>query len=185
MAYRWCTQFSEGRHSAHDEERIGRPSLINVDLAELVRQSVMENRRFMITELSSQFPQISRSLLHEIVTKQRCCREEKQFIAAKNSILVKFAFESSHSLRGTAAAAQTTVCSLCNLNGACLKRRLKAVSISSELTRGSSTAGSDVVQFGRPIFDDFFQHLWPYIGNNTANVVFQMVKRLWLIRIDQ
>ncbi|GFU36203.1 hypothetical protein TNCV_1554581 [Trichonephila clavipes] len=48
-----------------------------------------------------------------------------------------------------------------------------------------STAGSDVVQSGRPIFDDFFQHLWPYIGNNTANVVFQMVKRLWLIRIDQ
>ncbi|GFU86340.1 uncharacterized protein TNCV_2116931 [Trichonephila clavipes] len=40
---------------------------------------------------------------------------------------------------------------------------------------------SDVVQSGRPIFDDFFQHLWPYIGNNTANVVFQMVKRLWLI----
>ncbi|GFV36330.1 hypothetical protein TNCV_2233771 [Trichonephila clavipes] len=45
--------------------------------------------------------------------------------------------------------------------------------------------GSDVVQSGRPIFNDFFQHLWPYIGKNTANVVFQMVKRLWLIRIDQ
>ncbi|GFY19889.1 COesterase domain-containing protein [Trichonephila clavipes] len=30
------------------------------------------------------------------------------------------------------------------------------------------TACSDVVQSGRPIFDDFFQHLWPYIGNNTA-----------------
>ncbi|GFY24640.1 putative transposable element [Trichonephila clavipes] len=40
----------------------------------------------------------------------------------------------------------------------------------------TATAGSDVVQSGRPIFDDFFQHLWPYIGNNTANVVFQMVK---------
>ncbi|GFW44183.1 hypothetical protein TNCV_3855441 [Trichonephila clavipes] len=49
----------------------------------------------------------------------------------------------------------------------------------------TATADSDVVQSGRPIFDDFFQHLWPYIGNNTANVVFQMVKRLWLIRIDQ
>ncbi|GFV50273.1 hypothetical protein TNCV_621831 [Trichonephila clavipes] len=49
----------------------------------------------------------------------------------------------------------------------------------------TATAGSDLVQSGRPIFDDFFQHLWPYIGNNTANVVFQMVKRLWLIRIDQ
>ncbi|GFX35016.1 hypothetical protein TNCV_2329561 [Trichonephila clavipes] len=49
----------------------------------------------------------------------------------------------------------------------------------------TATASSDVVQSLRPIFDDFFQHLWPYIGNNTANVVFQMVKRLWLIRIDQ
>ncbi|GFT70874.1 hypothetical protein TNCV_4163571 [Trichonephila clavipes] len=49
----------------------------------------------------------------------------------------------------------------------------------------TATAGSDVVQSGRPIFNDFFQHLWPDIGNNTANVVFQMVKRLWLIRIDQ
>ncbi|GFU09696.1 hypothetical protein TNCV_5027311 [Trichonephila clavipes] len=51
-------------------------------------------------------------------------------------------------------------------------------------TRQTAMAGSDVVQSGRPIFDDFFQHLRPYIGNNTANVVFQMVKRLWLIRID-
>ncbi|GFU99455.1 hypothetical protein TNCV_3041021 [Trichonephila clavipes] len=49
----------------------------------------------------------------------------------------------------------------------------------------TATAGSDVVQSGSPIFDDFFQHLWPYIGNNTANVVFQIVKRFWLIRIDQ
>ncbi|GFV54598.1 adhesion G protein-coupled receptor B2 [Trichonephila clavipes] len=49
----------------------------------------------------------------------------------------------------------------------------------------TATAGSDVVQSGRPIFDDFFQHLWPYTSHNTANVVFQMVKRLWLIRIDK
>ncbi|GFV76756.1 hypothetical protein TNCV_4729761 [Trichonephila clavipes] len=49
----------------------------------------------------------------------------------------------------------------------------------------TATASSGVVQSGRPICDDFFQHLWPYIGNNTANVVFQMVKRLWLIPIDQ
>ncbi|GFY30946.1 hypothetical protein TNCV_1629201 [Trichonephila clavipes] len=55
----------------------------------------------------------------------------------------------------------------------------------SSPTEQTATAGSDVVQSGRPVFDDFFQHLWPYIGNNTANVVFQMVKRLWLIRIDQ
>ncbi|GFV06770.1 HTH_38 domain-containing protein [Trichonephila clavipes] len=30
----------------------------------------------------------------------------------------------------------------------------------------TATAGSDVVQSGRPIFDDFFQHLWPYIGKH-------------------
>ncbi|GFW45852.1 hypothetical protein TNCV_4495721 [Trichonephila clavipes] len=53
------------------------------------------------------------------------------------------------------------------------------------LSKKTAPAGSDVVQSGRLIFDDFFQHLWPYIGNNTANVVFQMVKRLRLIRIDQ
>ncbi|KAJ4440405.1 hypothetical protein ANN_08546 [Periplaneta americana] len=68
MVRRWCRQFSEGRQSVHDEERSGRPSLIN-DRVELVRQCIMENRRFTITELSSHFPQIWRSLLHEIVTK--------------------------------------------------------------------------------------------------------------------
>ncbi|GFX58785.1 hypothetical protein TNCV_804891 [Trichonephila clavipes] len=63
---------------------------------------------------------------------------------------------------------------------------LNCSSLSNAWTKlGTAKAGSDVVQSGRPIFDDFFQHLWPYIGNNTANVVFQMVKRLWLIRIDQ
>ncbi|GFT01812.1 hypothetical protein TNCV_4206041 [Trichonephila clavipes] len=55
----------------------------------------------------------------------------------------------------------------------------------NEGVQWTATAGSDVVQSGRPIFDNFFQHLRPYIGNNTANVVFQMVERLWLIRIDQ
>ncbi|KAJ4426206.1 hypothetical protein ANN_27015 [Periplaneta americana] len=58
MVRRWCRQFSEGRQSVHDEERSGRPSLINDDRVEVVRQCIMENRRFTITELSSHFPQI-------------------------------------------------------------------------------------------------------------------------------
>ncbi|KAJ4430405.1 hypothetical protein ANN_22621 [Periplaneta americana] len=37
MVRRWCRQFSEGRQSVHDEERSGRPSLINDDRVELVR----------------------------------------------------------------------------------------------------------------------------------------------------
>ncbi|GFV16409.1 hypothetical protein TNCV_1525551 [Trichonephila clavipes] len=63
--------------------------------------------------------------------------------------------------------------------------RLQAPSSRDCYNHLTATAGSDVVQSGRPIFDDYFQHLWPYIGNNTAHVIFQMVKRLWLIRIDQ
>ncbi|GFX01125.1 hypothetical protein TNCV_4580911 [Trichonephila clavipes] len=64
------------------------------DLVELVRQSIMETRRFTITELSSQFPQISRSLLHEIVPKhllfkQLCARRvpKKPNTRTQNSTL--------------------------------------------------------------------------------------------------
>ncbi|GFW37385.1 hypothetical protein TNCV_859921 [Trichonephila clavipes] len=66
-----------------------------------------------------------------------------------------------------------------------LKRRYLSIYRQVMISLRTATAGSDVVQSGRPIFDDFFQHLWPYIGNNMANVAFEMVKRLWLIRIDQ
>ncbi|GFV62879.1 adhesion G protein-coupled receptor B2 [Trichonephila clavipes] len=65
------------------------------------------------------------------------------------------------------------------------KDNLVALHFKYDFWHMTATAGSDVIQSGRPMFDDFFQHLWPYIGNNMANAVFQMVKRLWLIRIDQ
>ncbi|GFX00644.1 uncharacterized protein TNCV_2236511 [Trichonephila clavipes] len=32
----------------------------------------------------------------------------------------------------------------------------------------ATAGGLDVVQSGRPVFDDFFQHLWPYIGNSEC-----------------
>ncbi|GFY04040.1 uncharacterized protein TNCV_1198181 [Trichonephila clavipes] len=69
MVRRWCRRFSEGRQSVHDEECSGRLFLINVNLVELVLQRVMENRRFTITELSSQVPQISRFLLNDMAKK--------------------------------------------------------------------------------------------------------------------
>ncbi|KAJ4431876.1 hypothetical protein ANN_20482 [Periplaneta americana] len=58
----WCRQFSAGRQNVHDEERSGRPTIITDDLVELVWERIMENRRFTITELSSQFPQMSHSM---------------------------------------------------------------------------------------------------------------------------
>ncbi|GFU34814.1 adhesion G protein-coupled receptor B2 [Trichonephila clavipes] len=65
------------------------------------------------------------------------------------------------------------------------KDNLVALHFKYDFWQRTATADSDVVQSGSPIFDDFFQPLWPSIGNNTTNVVFQMVKRLWLIHIDQ
>jgi transposase len=57
MVRHWCRQFSAaGRQSVHDEKRSGRPSIITDDLVELVRECIMENLRFTITELSSHFP---------------------------------------------------------------------------------------------------------------------------------
>ncbi|GFV03381.1 hypothetical protein TNCV_4019781 [Trichonephila clavipes] len=70
-------------------------------------------------------------------------------------------------------------------SGVAIYRSLEEFRRANSYCHLTASAGWDVVQSGRPIFNDFFQHLWPYIGNNTANVVFQMVKRLWLIRIDQ
>ncbi|GFX45630.1 adhesion G protein-coupled receptor B2 [Trichonephila clavipes] len=61
------------------------------------------------------------------------------------------------------------------------KDNLVALHFEYDFWHRAATAGSDVVQSRRSIFDDFFQHLWPYICNNTANVVFLMVQRLWLI----
>ncbi|GFY25847.1 hypothetical protein TNCV_1915971 [Trichonephila clavipes] len=66
-----------------------------------------------------------------------------------------------------------------------VQHNLVALHFKWDFWHTTATAGSDVVQSSRQFSMTFFQHLWPYIGNNTANVVFQMVKRLWLIRIDQ
>ncbi|GFX73709.1 uncharacterized protein TNCV_4290251 [Trichonephila clavipes] len=65
------------------------------------------------------------------------------------------------------------------------KDNLVALYFKYDFWHRTATAGSDVVNLDVQFSDDVFQHLWPYIDNNTANVVFQMVKRLWLIRIDQ
>uniref|UniRef100_A0A670YLX0 Mariner Mos1 transposase n=1 Tax=Pseudonaja textilis TaxID=8673 RepID=A0A670YLX0_PSETE len=48
--------FKNGRTNVHDEQRID--------------DKIRENHRFTVTELSLSFPQISRSLLHEIVTQK-------------------------------------------------------------------------------------------------------------------
>lgn len=70
MVRKWIRAFKDGRTNVHDEERSGRPSVISEDLVQKVDQTVRESRRFTITSLSDGFPQVSRSVLYEIVTKR-------------------------------------------------------------------------------------------------------------------
>jgi len=68
MVRKWVRMFNEGRENVHDEARSGRPSLVNDDLVRKFNERVRDDRRFTISDLSLQFPQISRTLLHDIVS---------------------------------------------------------------------------------------------------------------------
>ena len=59
--------FNEGRENVHDEALSGRPSLVNDDLVRKVNKRVRDDRRFTISDLSLDFPQISRTLLYNII----------------------------------------------------------------------------------------------------------------------
>ena len=62
------SDFNEGRENVHDEARSGRPSLVNDDLVRKVNERVRDNRRFTISDLPLHFPQISKTVLHDIVS---------------------------------------------------------------------------------------------------------------------
>jgi len=64
----WVRMFNEGRENVHDEAQSGRPSLVNDDLVRKANERVRDDRRFTISDLSLHFPQISRNLLHDIVS---------------------------------------------------------------------------------------------------------------------
>ncbi|GFT77149.1 histone-lysine N-methyltransferase SETMAR [Trichonephila clavipes] len=68
MVRRWVRQFNKGRSEVHDDERSGRPSLITEELVHAIDEKIKENRKFTISALAMEFLQISRSLMHEIVT---------------------------------------------------------------------------------------------------------------------
>ena len=65
---KWVRMFNGGREYVHDEARSGRPSLVNEDLVRNVNETVRDDRRFTISDLSLHFPQISRTPLYDIVS---------------------------------------------------------------------------------------------------------------------
>jgi len=107
----WCHLFKEGRTNVHDEERSSRPSVITDDLMEKVNTTIRGNRRFIISELSLKFPQVSRSVIYDIVSeklgsKKLCARwvpkmltdEHKQkHLAAAHQFLQRHQIEGDQS----------------------------------------------------------------------------------------
>jgi len=68
MVRKWVRMFNEGRENVHDELRSWRPCLVNDDLVRKFNERVRDNGRFTISDLSLHFPQISRTLLCDIVS---------------------------------------------------------------------------------------------------------------------
>ncbi|GFU79334.1 HTH_48 domain-containing protein [Trichonephila clavipes] len=80
MMRKWVRTFKDGPTNIHDEERIGRPSVITDELIQKVDCKVKENRRFVISSLAERFPAVSRSVLYEIVSERLTYRK----LGAKN-----------------------------------------------------------------------------------------------------
>jgi transposase len=67
---KWCHEFNARRTDVLDEQRTGRPSLINTDLVQKVEENIHADRRVMINELHEMIPEVSKSLVHEIVKEK-------------------------------------------------------------------------------------------------------------------
>jgi len=84
MVRKWVGMFNEGRENVHDEARSGRPSLVNNDLVRMVNERVRDDRCFTISDLSLHFPQISRTLLYDIVSSHLGPRRQHSMRVYKN-----------------------------------------------------------------------------------------------------
>ncbi|GBO06189.1 hypothetical protein AVEN_33758-1 [Araneus ventricosus] len=68
MVRKWVRQLNDGHISVHEKAQSGQPSVVNDGLVAKVNEKIHENRRSTIRLLCDEFPQISKTVLHEIVT---------------------------------------------------------------------------------------------------------------------
>jgi len=68
MVRKWVRMFNEGGENVHDEAQSRCLFLVNDDLVRKVNKRVRDDRCFTISDLSLHFPQISRTLLCDIVS---------------------------------------------------------------------------------------------------------------------
>ena len=66
---KWRTMFRNGRTDVHDAEGSGRPSVITDALKQKLKRIIRENRHFAISEVYEQCPEVSRTVVYEIVTE--------------------------------------------------------------------------------------------------------------------
>jgi hypothetical protein len=66
-----CCEFSVGRTDVHDEQRCGVPSLISDDLLQKTEGEIPINRRETIKELHHIILEVSKTTIHDVVTKKK------------------------------------------------------------------------------------------------------------------
>jgi len=66
---KWCTMFRNGETDVHNAERSGRPSAITDAMKQKVNRIIRENRHFTISEVYEQRPEVSRTVVYQIVTE--------------------------------------------------------------------------------------------------------------------
>jgi len=66
---KWCAMFRNGRTDVHDSERTGRPSVVTEAWKKKVNRIIRENRHFTISVVYEQCPEVSRTVVYEIVTE--------------------------------------------------------------------------------------------------------------------
>ncbi|GBM81161.1 hypothetical protein AVEN_226976-1 [Araneus ventricosus] len=55
---KWVREFKAGRDNVHDDSRSGRPSVITDGMVVSVEAKILEKRRFTISTLSNDFPEV-------------------------------------------------------------------------------------------------------------------------------
>jgi hypothetical protein len=67
MVRKWVQMFNEGLENMHDDAQSEHPSLMNDVLVCMVNERVCEDRCLTVSALYLHVPQISRTLLYDIV----------------------------------------------------------------------------------------------------------------------
>ncbi|GBM01135.1 hypothetical protein AVEN_27235-1 [Araneus ventricosus] len=68
---KWVRDFKAGSDNVHGDSCSGRPSVITDDMVALVEGKILENRRFTISTLSNDSPEVSRNKIRRGRTKAR------------------------------------------------------------------------------------------------------------------